>query len=541
MNLRGFERGARAMFSFPNIGKILAIDAVLAPASLIAGCSPLYIAHVLAVLPLSFILLAGKLANLRRAYGLSPIFLAWGAASSWLVGYSPLMLLPPSLILTLPLRFFTRSMIKSALPPFTALLLITPSATLTQLAAAMLLTIISVGSVEALARWLDRRISEACGSGLELLEALIGYMLRGDKEGFEEELKRMGRRRCAPIFALDLLDSGGRPWGIVAIPHIHPGPYRDVGSGDLPHRLMTAAYREGLEIVVLHGASNHGEDLACSADVDRLAQLLLEGGGEVLSRGERLGLGLAEVEGFRALALCFEGGAAIVVAERINGGMEDIPLQLAEELGSRGVTLVDAHNSYDDGCPSPAPDSSLARSLLACSKAALEAARSQLRGGWRVSIASMQGRLDFEVGSAGISLLTLVNSQRFLLAVVDSNNVLKEFRDKLYASFPCRDEIMVATTDTHELSGAIAGETYRPLGTSLRLEEVLRIVGSLTEHALRSLKPLRYRFRRIDFEALFLEPKKLERLSEVAERGLKYAFALLSFYGLTFFLVPLLA
>ncbi|RLF00263.1 MAG: hypothetical protein DRJ57_01185 [Thermoprotei archaeon] len=541
MDLRGFERGARVMFSFPSAAKILVVDAALAPLSLIAGCSPLYLMHVLLILPLAFTLLAGKLANLRRAYGLSPLFLAWGTATSWLRGYSSLMLLPPSLLLTIPLRFFTGSAVRGYLPSLLALLLMTISATPMQLAIAASLAILSAASVEALARWLDRRITEVSESGLRLVMALINYVLGGDKESFEEELKTLGRRRRVPIYALDLLDDMGRVWGIVTIPHVHPGPYRDVGSSNMPSRLATAASHRGLEIVVLHGASSHGEDLASSGDVDRLIQLLLGGYGEVLCEGARLGVGLASNEHFRALALCLEGGAAIVVTERLDGGMEDVPLQLVSHLHSTGaIALVDAHNSYDESCPSPSPGSALASSLLSCVRAALEAARSQMKDGWHVSIASMRGKYDLEVGSAGISVLTLTNARQLLLVTFDSNNMLRELRDRLYASFSDKADIMIATTDTHELTGAIAGETYRPLGTSMRLDELRELINTLVDQALRNLRPLRYRFRRIDFEGVFLNPQKLELLSRTAEKAIKYAFTLLSAHALIFLLTPLL-
>jgi len=540
VDLRGFERGARAMFSFPSVAKILVVDAALAPLSLMAGCSPLYLMHVLLILPLVFTLLAGKLANPRRAYGLSPLFLAWATTVSWLWGYSSLMLLPPSLLLTIPLRFFTGSAVRGYLPSLLALLLMTVSATPMQLAMAASLAILSAVGVEVLARWLDRRITEVSESGLRLVIAFINYMLGGDKKSFEEELKKLGQRRRVPIYALDLLDDMGRVWGIVTIPHVHPGPYRDVGSSNMPSRLVTAASRRGLEIVVLHGASSHGEDLASSRDVDRLIQLLLEGHGEVLCEGVRLGVGLASDERFRALALCLEGGAAIAVVERLDGGMEDVPLQLVDHLRSMDIiALVDAHNSYDEDRPSPSPGSDLASSLLSCVRAALKAARSQMKDGWRISIASMRGKYDLEVGSAGISVLTLANTRQLLLVTFDSNNMLRELRDRLYASFSGKADIMITTTDTHELTGAIAGETYRPLGTSMRLDELRKLIDVLVDRASTGLRPLRYRFRRIDFEGVFLNPQKLELLSHIAEKSIRYVFALLLTHVLIFLLTPL--
>lgn len=543
VDLRGFERGARAMFSFPSITKILLVDVALTPISLIAGCSLTYLIYTLVILPLTSILLARKIVNLRRAYGLTPLFLAWAMVTSWLRGYDPLMLLPPSLLLAIPLRFFTGSVIRGYLPSLLALPLIAVSTTLTQLMAAVTLTALSAASVEVFARWLNRRIAEANGGGLRLITAFISYMLGGDKDVFEEELRKIGRRRRVPVYALDLLDDEERVWGIIAIPHVHPGPYRDVGSSDMPSRLVASASRKGLKMIVLHGASSHGEDLASSSDVERLAQMILEGLGEVVCEGERLGVGLAENGRFRALALRLESGAAIVIVERLDGGMEDVPLQLLENLRDADDTaLVDAHNSYDDNCPSPTPGSSLAASLLSCAKSALRAADSQLRGGWRVSIASIRGRRDLEVGSAGISVLMLVNARQLLLVTIDSNNILKGLRDSLYSVLSSsKATVMVTSTDTHELTGAIAGETYRPLGTSMKLEELHRSIERLIEQASLNLKPLRYRFRRIDFEGIFLDPQKLERLSRVTERGIKYAFTLLILHILIFLLTPLLA
>ena len=532
MDLRGFERGARALFSFPSSKRLALAVAAAALLAAYARCPPLFLFYALAALPLTLRAAAPRFITLRRAYGMVPLFLLWGSLASTLKPHSPLIFVPPSLLMTLPLRFLAENWWRAYLPAALALALVASQGSAPHLALAAAMVGASAAAVEAFALH-ARRVLAPYG-GLELVKAYLSYALARDKRALESALLALSRERRVPVHALDLLDDRG-VWGIVVIPHVHPGPFRDVGSSRLPSLIAAAARKRGLECVVLHGASTHGEDLASELEAAKLADAVVSLSGETLCEGSTLGLAAACDGVTRAVALALEGGWNVVFVERVNGGMEDIPLQLADDVNGNTV-IVDLHNSFDDPRPSPSPGDALHSSIAANVRSAIALARARACGGWRVGIASVEGRQGEEVGSAGVRVVTLAReSCELLVAVYDANNALRSFRDRFYelSSKSCAT-ILLATSDTHELTGARAGSTYRPLGSETSPDAAWTLVAGLHQRALQTSTTLRYRLRRLYADGRFLDPQKLEILSRRADKLLTALLLLLALLTLTF-------
>jgi len=538
VDLRGFERGARASFSFPSSRRLALITAVAALFAACAGCPPLFLFYASAALPLTLRVAAPRFITLRRAYGLVPLFLLWCSLVSTLRPRNPLIFVPPSLLMLLPLRFFASARWRMYLPAALALAIVASQGSLLHLALAAALTGVAVAIVEAYV--LHARKTLAPYGGLELVTAYLSYALTRDKGALERVLLKLSRERRVPVYALDLFDERGA-WGTVVVPHVHPGPFRDIGSSRLPSLVVEAARKRGLECVVLHGASTHGEDLVSELDAARVAEAAASLLGEALCEGRALGLGASSDGVTRAIALALESGWSLVFVERLNGGMEDVPLQLAEEVGDR-VVLVDLHNSFDDPRPSPSPGDAVGRSIIANARAAIEVARTNACSGWSAGIASAQGKWNEEVGSAGVSVLALTRENcSLLVAVYDANNALRSFRDRFYelAAGSCAI-VLLATSDTHELTGSRAGSTYRPLGFETRPDNAWALVVELHRRVLQNSHTLLYRLRRFYVEASFLDPQKLEYLSKCANRLLARLLLLTALLTLIF-LAPLLA
>lgn len=539
MDLRGFERGAKALFSFPSSKRLALAIAVASLLAFCAGCSPLFLLYILAVLPVTLRFAASRFVTFRRAYGMVPLFLLWGALLSYLGVRSPLMVVPPSLLMTLPSRFLSNARWKRYLPAASALLAVAvQSIDPSYLAASAILVAATVFSVELYTMFLRRQLDPFGGIGF--FEAYLSYTLKRDKEALEQGLLNVSVRRRVPVYALDLLD-GGSIWGTIVIPHVHPGPYRDVGSSRLPYLVTEAARKRELKCTVFHGASTHSEDLVRELDALEVAETAASGSGEILCEGYRVGVGCSSDGSTRAVALALEGGWNIVFVERLDGGMEDIPLNFAEVVGPHTV-LVDMHNSFDNPRPSPNPDDQLGRSLVSCARAAIEQASSKIRGGWAIGVAQLPGGWGEEIGSAGVSAFALTSEEDRVFAVVyDANNMARSFRDRLYKlASQLHATVLIATSDTHELTGSRAGSTYRPLGYRYPLETASATIAQLYNQAIRNRRPLHYRLRRFYVEAPFLDASKLEELSKRVSTLVNGAVSLLAFLTASF-IVPLLA
>ncbi|MEM1508852.1 MAG: DUF2070 family protein [Thermofilaceae archaeon] len=537
MDLKSFQRGARMTFTLPKFKTIIILDLILIPLTILAGCSIIYLAYVLIILPTLSLLAARPYVNLRRAYGLTPAFLAWGALTSCITGYTPLTLIPPSLLLVIPIRFLKDSVPRSYALTLTALLLLVLDRGTQYLPLALILLIITFGLVEGYTVWLKRKMKSV--GGTRILQAYFDYALMHDKTSLEEIFTSTGVKRSVPVYVIDLLVDS-RPWSYIIIPHIHPGPYGNLGSSELPYLLSVKIREKDILPVILHGASTHEEDLANSHYVGELAESLLNGEGTLLCEGYLLGIGAAEVEGFRAHALSFDKKVSVVIVERVNTGMEDLPLALTYYLDK--IILVDAHNNYSDDAVSPSPLDSLSSSIWEACRIASQIADNNLTDGWRISTMFSHQRYDDEIGRAGISILTLSNEkENFLLIAFDSNNMRREFRDILYHYFADKWRyIITVTTDTHELTGIRAGFTYKPLGTTTYpLTLISDIEEKLAAHASIS-RPLKYRVRKLLFESVFLNRDLLVQLSIIMKDGIKYALLLLLYNFILFMTLPLI-
>jgi len=536
--LRAFEQGARILFSFPRLRFLLPVTAATAVAAYLVGCKLTFIVYTLAILPLLLKLTAPSLINLRRALGLTPLFLAWGAVLTVLREQAALLPLPPGLLLAAVTRFLSGSRLASLLVLSSALAtVILGGATWSEMVVATSASLLSLALVEAFASRLGRSLADF--GGPVLLESYLQYILGGNRRALEAALLQLSVEREVPVYALELLDESG-PWGLIAIPHVHPGPFKDLGSSRLPSLLIDAALRKGLFCAVLHGASTHSEDLVREEDAMLLVERILAGEGEVLSEGARLGVAVHTNAVHRAVALALEGGWCLTIVERVDGGMEDIPLRLVDAIDER-VVLIDAHNSYDSVRPSPSPDSPLGRSIVECASLAAHLARSNMSDRWLVSASHLTVRLLNEVGGGGASLVRFSHPSgtECLLLSFDANNMFRTLRDEIYAKLGGRYTIIVATTtDTHELTGGRAGETYSPLGARHHLEEYLAVVNALIS-GLADAKPLRYRLRRLRLRSRFLDDAKLLRLGALVDSLLKEALGLFVIH-FVLFLIPLL-
>lgn len=538
MDLEGFERGARMLFSFPSLKASIIAAAVAFIAALYLRCSLAYLVHVTFVLPAILKLSARRLITMKRAIGLVPIFLAWGSLATLLRGYTPLLLLPPSLLLVPVTRFLSGSRRWGpAIALCTVIVMGLEGGSTNMLTLASIASVASLVSVEAYSRKLEGRLSEF--GGLSVLDAYLSYALEGRKEPLEEVLTNLSAERCIPVYALDLVE-GERVWGSMVVPHVHPGPFKDFGSSRLPSMLAKAAAERGISCVVFHGASTHSEDLVRESDARRLAEMILAGEGETVCTGSLLGL--AEHSNFthRAVALALEGGWALVFVERLDGGMEDVPFDLAGAVGP-GAVLIDGHNSFDEPRPSPSPQSPLGKSVIDCATTALRSACLNIRSGWRVIVSQRLGTMGAELGSAGVAVAWIEHESgtKLLLASFDANNMKRSLRDELYAKLKSfHATVFVATTDTHELTGARPGTTYEPLGERYGANMYTSIIEDLLAHA-GPAKELRYKLRVLTFRSIFLDPIKVQKLGAMIDSLLTHALALLAAH-FSLFLLPLL-
>jgi len=518
--IEGFRRSYRLVFSLPS-GKVLSL---LMAASLLSTAAAVisgrvnvpealgYLLLFAVILPLLTRVSNAKVFTWRRSFALSPFaLLSWSLSSLLMLPCSSKLLALFLFLWYLPLRGLARTYHALAMVAVSVTAILSMRA-LTSAAAyciSVALVEISLGSAE---RW-----SAQIGlSALESFRKLAHYLLTGDKEEMEDLLLELSEEDEVRVDVLKFLGRNGEVLGALVVPYIHPGPFRDLGSSTLPSLIAYEAGRRRVPVVVLRGPSTHEQDLALREDAERIARevarWIVEGTGEVGTGG---GASLAEDE--QVSVLCLRLGFPIAFLEHKDGG-EDFPFLVAKRVWevSEHITLVDLHNSLSESFPRAEVSETVVK---ACETAPIE-------GELMVGIYTLKPDLPpLEVGPGGVAALSAsVGDSTYCIVCFDSNNIVRGVREviqeRLKESVHVRG--IIATTDTHLMTGAYSRRDYYPLGS---LSGPQRVAQTALEAAVNAVKRMREVDKvirtRLVFRARTLRADSLETLSEITERSVR--------------------
>ncbi len=286
-------------------------------------------------------------------------------------------------------------------------------------------------------------------NGLSMLAAFLEAWSGSRGELLEGLMYELGEDGNARGFLL------GTSRFVIAVPYVHPGPFRPVGSYDLPGRLAAELGRVRCS-AVLHGAVDHGRNLASSRDSRRFAAAMARAAPAAGAEGSELRWPVAASgERVRLRGIWVGSSSLLLIAEPARG-LEDYGdevVERVEELGRRNgvkVVLVDAHNSLG-----PDPGEEEVSELLSLAESIIRRGPPEERVE-RCGCASRPGAIWPDVGSAGVSAIVLEGGgRRFALVAVDSNNAMPGLREELGRRLSALgiDDYVLCTTDTHETTG----------------------------------------------------------------------------------------
>ncbi|NWF87366.1 DUF2070 family protein [Candidatus Bathyarchaeota archaeon] len=98
-------------------------------------------------------------------------------------------------------------------------------------------------------------------STISLFKAFLLNWIVGLNEPFEEFLEELGESQDVEVLLIQF--SSSKPKAVIAVPSIHPGPFKNVGSSLLPSMLKAALEEKlGCTVCVPHGLFGHEFDLA---------------------------------------------------------------------------------------------------------------------------------------------------------------------------------------------------------------------------------------------------------------------------------------
>ncbi|RLE47698.1 MAG: hypothetical protein DRJ31_08480 [Candidatus Methanomethylicota archaeon] len=390
-----------------------------------------------------------------------------------------------------------------------------------------------------------RSVSTKIGAtdSISLFRGFAIDWILNDPDPLERELKKIAEEKdinIATVFFRSLRSKN--PKAFVIIPSIHPGPFRNVGSSNLPYILgSTLEKKIKAPTLVFHGPCTHELDMVAHEEVEELANQLLEKlNGEFIRKAPPPQLDVRN--GFEIIVLRLNQIFLSLISQ-LNGDVEDISLDVNERLNliHKGdpIMIVDLHNSVDKGgVPIYADDPRadiLIRGILKIISDFSELTSQRVMIGVskrrNIAISLSEG-----LGPDGISVIILLIGQRPLVLVLfDSNNLVRGLGEKI------REEIRiflrnrfknpivaVATTDTHSTSAITADVGYNPLGKLTPHKKILKLTLECVKEALTNIEEVEFNSRLITLRVRVLGRNSellkfmVKRSYEVMKNSLKY-------------------
>jgi len=318
---------------------------------------------------------------------------------------------------------------------------------------------------------------------------------------------------------------------IIVVPMIHPGPFKNVGSSNLPYQIQTALQSRFNNIVAVpHGTCSHESNLTSQQQCDIVLN-------EVITLTSRLqtcsplASKLIQVKKNSAHATCqIFGDVALITLTFAPLGMEDVPKHIGLEIralgikkGFKDVIVVDAHNSVNTSIDLHILTPDKLRSLVEVADQALSLAAEEKRFPFLMGIAHVTP-YEFEnwsgIGSSGIvALIITVSDQKAAYIIIDGNNMISGLRERILSSLKDIIDIgEILTTDTHSVSALQPIDRgYHPVGEAIDVKILIQHIMQAVKRAANSSNPTQVSSLSKNIKVKILSSKGLLELSKLVD------------------------
>ncbi|MEM1573086.1 MAG: DUF2070 family protein [Candidatus Methanomethylicaceae archaeon] len=380
--------------------------------------------------------------------------------------------------------------------------------------------------------YIEKVGKEILGYGsIASFKATIEAMMM-DKTGLLEIiLKMVAIKNNASIKILDF--KGKNHLGRIVAPDIHAGPFKNLGSSNLPSIMAEKLKEKNINPIIFHVPSNHERDLIFSKECELVVKSVLSLN---IDDGKAIATKSINVKKGRITITCqVFNGIPLIVISRAPIPTEDLPYEINEiclkkllEKGFSDGIIVDAHNAMDNNYFKFTEEdkNDLLNALDYClnelkkdpgNKPLIGFANSKLEG-----YTVKQG-----FGDGGIMVMVVeVEGQKTAYVVFDGNNMVVGLREEIIEELRKEgfEVSEVATTDTHVVVGWRAREGYLPIGKNVDKGIILKKVVELVKEAYSKKEECSINYSKITIENLhFLGYEGMERLWAVTDSSIKRA------------------
>ncbi len=361
--------------------------------------------------------------------------------------------------------------------------------------------LLTILSAEILLRALDIHGERSQGlKTMKLFRGFIADWLEGISEPLEDILESMSKTANVSARLLNFKKKD-QSQGLIVVVDAHPGPFKNVGSSNLPFEIQDAlGQKTGSTVIVPHGSSGHERDLASREYCQKLIDDIILSMDSSWSFDSASQMTRCDSGGARASCQMF-GDVAFLTLTLAPDSMEDIPFEIgieiidrAKAIGAKDAVVIDAHNSIEDVSDFSALEPSQLEGLKIAAESAVKTALAKKRGVFEFGI----NRIVPEelgpkegLGPGGIAVAVVqTQGQRAAYIVFDGNNVITGFREDVRKTLGSLvDDCEVLTTDTHAVNALSTTQRgYHPVGEVGDKDILLAHVKACTLKAISQLE-----------------------------------------------------
>jgi putative membrane protein len=372
-------------------------------------------------------------------------------------------------------------------------------------------------------------ISKIGVKSTSLLKAFLAVWLEKNSKPIEDHFNKIGKNEQVSIGIIGF-KKGGKLKGIIIVPKIHPGPFLNVGSSNLPfiiQRTLEDNYKTVAAIA--HGISSHELDLTSTKEVEitvkELLKIITAAQNQLYTTATRL----IRVEYGSAKTTCqIFGEAALVTLTLAPKEMDDLPQEIeieiakyGKELGLKEVLVIDAHNSILTKFPTLNDED--INNLKISAQQAIAKCVLEPRFEFKLGISKIVPN-EFvsvlNIGVAGIvTMIVEVNNQKIAYIVIDGNNMFSGLREDIIRALTKQniiDDAEILTSDSHIGSAIdLSAIGYHPVGEGIDREKLIHYIEQTVIEATSNMQPVKLFHGSTVFDAKVLGRKNLKELTSL--------------------------
>ncbi|CAJ51417.1 DUF2070 family protein [Haloquadratum walsbyi] len=331
-------------------------------------------------------------------------------------------------------------------------------------------------------------------SMLDFLRGFIGHIAEGSRE-LEEFFQQLGEEALIPVSVLSFKTLDDVEKARFVLPMIHPGPMGEIGGGNLPERVATAA--NGLAFPP-HATAGHDFNLVTEREVDTIIDAVETAANRIeyateATRSVRTHSGESSM-----LGQCI-GNNGLLISTYAPGFADDIAYGVglsasaeARTTGLSNVMLVDAHNS-NNGLSGPTlghvtPGSARAFDMISAARQCGDRLSTAEQYPMELGTAWAETPWDPTdgIGPLGVRVAVLkVADNETAYVLVDGNNMEPGLRGQIIEAIVDEgpvDAAEIMTTDTHIVNTV---EANNQVGSAIDNDIFINTLSELTTEARR--------------------------------------------------------